>query len=241
MNKVIEHERVVKNFLNPLELKAIRWMIRRLPSWINSDMMTILGIFSAVMVCVSYWLSRFSPLWLWVASFSLVVHWVGDSLDGNIARARKQLRPHYGFFIDHTADTLAIVLVFVGIGLSPYARLWAALLALISYLCMSIMVYLRTITEGVFEFTFGKVGPTEMRLVTILMNAGLFFFKNPRFQLPWGLGQVTYLDIFGLVIAAVFFATFAVSMLKYGIIYARQDAERLRKTQAPGRGVRRGR
>jgi phosphatidylglycerophosphate synthase len=215
-------------------------MGRHLPAWVNSDMMTLLGIFSAVVILVSYWLSRFNPLWLWVASLALVIHWVGDSLDGHLARVRNRQRPHYGFFIDHTSDTLAMVLIFGGIGLSPYARLDAALLALVSYLCMSIMVYLRTITEGVFEFSFGKVGPTEMRLVAILMNAGLFFFKNPRVQLPWGIGRGAYLDIFGFVIAAVFMGTFVVSMLKYGIIYARQDGERLKAGNTPKTRVRRG-
>jgi len=241
MTKVAEHKRIVKNFFNPLELKAINWMIPRLPSWVSSDMMTLLGIFSAGLVCVSYWLSRFNPLWLWMASFGLVLHWLGDSLDGNIARVRKRLRPHYGFFIDHTSDTLAMVLIFVGIGLSPYARLDAALIVLISYLCMSIIVYVRTIIEGVFEFTFGKVGPTEMRFITILMNAWLFFFKNPEVRLLESIGRITYLDVFGLVIAAVFFVTFVVSMLKYGIIYARRDTEQLNKDNPPKTGARRGR
>ncbi|MCJ7611377.1 MAG: CDP-alcohol phosphatidyltransferase family protein [Candidatus Aminicenantes bacterium] len=240
MSKIIEHKRVLKNLLYSLELPAINWMGRHLPAWVNSDMMTLLGIFSAVVICVSYWLSRFNPLWLWAASLAFVIHWVGDSLDGHLARVRNRQRPRYGFFIDHSSDTLSMILIFLGIGLSPYARVSFALLTLISYLCMSIMVYLRTCTEGVFEFSFGKVGPTEMRLLAILMNAGLFFFKNPHVRMPWGIGRLTYLDIFGFVVSAVFMGTFIVSMLKYGIIYARQDGERLKAGNTPKTRVRRG-
>jgi archaetidylinositol phosphate synthase len=243
MPDISKHTRVNDNILKPLEIPALMWMARHMPAWINSDMLTGFGVFGAVVLFVSYWLTRFHPAWLWVASLGFVIHWVGDSLDGTLARVRHRQRPHYGFFIDHTTDTFSMLLIFLGIGLSPYVRLSIALLALMGYLCLSILVYLRTCIAGVFEISFGKIGPTEMRLIAILMNAALFFFRNPRVRMPFGLGRLTYLDIFGFVAAVLMMATFTVSMIRSAIVFARQDAELLkqRSASAPGPGRKRTR
>jgi archaetidylinositol phosphate synthase len=228
MAEISKHKRVNNGLLNRLEVPCLLWMARHTPAWFNSDMYTGLGVFGAVVIFFGYWLCRFHVAFLWMASLGFVIHWVGDSMDGTLARYRNRQRPIYGFFIDHTTDTFAMILVFMGIGLSPYAKLSTALLALVGYLCMSILVYLRTCLVGVFEISFGEIGPTEMRLVAIIINTCLFFFGNPHVHLGEGIGRVTLLDITGYVISILLIATFAVATIKYGIVYARQDSLKLK-------------
>lgn len=233
MAEISKHKRVNDHLLKPVEVPFLNWAVRHTPAWFNSDMYTGLGVFGAVVIFLGYWLSRFHPGYLWLASFGFVIHWVGDSLDGSLARYRNRQRPIYGFFIDHTTDTFTMLLVFIGIGLSEYVKLSTALLVLVAYLCMSIMVYLRTCVEDVFEITFGKVGPTEMRLVAIIINTGLFFFGNPQITLGKGIGRVTVLDAVGYAISIILIITFAVATIKNGIVYARQDSLRLQDKAAP--------
>ncbi len=228
MADISKHTRVNTGLLMFLERPTIAWMVRHMPARINSDMLTGLGVFGAIIIFFSYWLCRYHRGFLWLATLGFIIHWVGDSLDGSLARYRNRQRPIYGFFIDHTTDTFTMILVFMGIGLSPYAKLSTALMALVGYLCMSIMVYLRTCLEGVFEISFGKVGPTEMRLVAMIINTFLFFFGNPHVMLGHGIGRLTFLDIAGYVVSIILIAVFAVSTVKNGIVYARQDSERLK-------------
>jgi len=229
MAETPSHMRVSDHLLKPVEVRVIQWIVKRLPGWVNSDILTGVGVLGAIVIFFGYWLCRFDQAFLWLASLGFVIHWFGDSLDGSLARFRNRQRPRYGFFIDHTTDTLSMILVFLGIGLSSLAQLSTALLALVSYLCMSILVYLRTCTEGVFEISFHKIGPTEMRLLVIILNTLIFFFGNPHVTLSLGIGRVTVLDIVGYVISIVFLIVYAVSMIRHGIVYARQDSEKLKK------------
>ena len=102
-------------------------------------------------------------MWLWAASGLLVVHWLGDSLDGTLARVRKSERPRYGYYLDHLVDAIATALIGIGLGLSPYMLLATGLVIVIAYLVLSINTYLETNTLGVFSLGYGRLGPTEAR------------------------------------------------------------------------------
>ncbi|MEO0686082.1 MAG: CDP-alcohol phosphatidyltransferase, partial [Cyanobacteria bacterium J06649_11] len=58
-------------------------------------------------------------------------------------------------------------LIVLGLGFSPYVSFNIACLGLIGYLLMSILVYIRTYVNGVFQISYGKFGPTEVRLILI--------------------------------------------------------------------------
>ena len=79
-------------------------MADRLPLSLTPDHLTLIGIAGAVTASAGYFASRWSLEWLWIASAGLVINWVGDSLDGTVARLRGIQRPRYGFFVDHTSD-----------------------------------------------------------------------------------------------------------------------------------------
>ena len=86
------------------EARVLEWIARRLPRWVMPDHLTALGVLAAVGIAAAYALSNRDPLWLWAASGLLVVHWLGDSLDGTLARVRNTERPHYGYYLDHLVD-----------------------------------------------------------------------------------------------------------------------------------------
>jgi archaetidylinositol phosphate synthase len=153
------------------EKRLLVAMALRLPTRIHSDHLTIIGTLGAVGAGAGYALSSFNPHWLWVASAALIVNWFGDSLDGTLARVRNAQRPRYGYYLDHAVDALTTVIIGVGIGLSPYVPLTAALLAVVVYLMMSVNVYLESTVHDVFRMDYGWLGPTEMRIVLIAGNA----------------------------------------------------------------------
>jgi archaetidylinositol phosphate synthase len=183
------------------EGRALEWIARRLPRWILPDHMTALGVLAAVGIAGAYLLSNGDKLWLWAASALLVVHWLGDSLDGTLARVRRIERPKYGYYLDHLVDAVATALIGLGLGLSPWMLLSVGLVIVIAYLVLSINTYLETYAFGVFTLGYGRVGPTEVRLVLVVLNTLIALGVGLGFQVG-GLG-LTVLDLIGLGIAGV--------------------------------------
>jgi phosphatidylglycerophosphate synthase len=91
------------------EGRVLEWLAQRLPARVTPDHMTVLGVLAALGIGAAYWLTLRDPVWLWVASGLLIVHWLGDSLDGTLARVRRIERPKYGYYVDHLVDAGAMV------------------------------------------------------------------------------------------------------------------------------------
>jgi len=175
--------RINDTLLGPAEKRFIRWFERVAPDWVSPDMMTLLGMLGSILTLVGYALTRQSSMFLWLASFGFVLNWLGDSLDGNLARIRHIERPRYGYFVDHSLDTITMVLVFVGIGLTPYVNMMLALTALIAYLLMNIYVYIHAQVSKEFQLSYAKLGPTEGRLVFVISNTLMFFIGMKSFSI----------------------------------------------------------
>ncbi len=155
------------------ERRLLRSMAVKLPRSIRPNHLTALGVLGAVGIGAAYALSMYHEAWLWVASVMLVVNWFGDSLDGTLARVRRAERPRYGYYIDHIVDAFNTAVIGIGIGLSPYVSLELALVLVVIYLTLSINVYLESTVFGVFKIAYGKIGPTEARIMLILANIAL--------------------------------------------------------------------
>jgi phosphatidylglycerophosphate synthase len=173
------------------EARVLDWLAHRLPARVMPDHMTLLGVLAALGIGAAYWLTLRDPAWLWVASGLLVVHWLGDSLDGTLARARRIERPRYGYYLDHLVDAGATIAIGVGLGLSPYMTLVTGLAIVIAYLALSINTYLETQVFGVFSLGYGRFGPTEARIALIGLNLTLLA------------GVTSALDVAGLALAGL--------------------------------------
>jgi archaetidylinositol phosphate synthase len=203
------------------ESRALEWIARRLPAWVMPDHLTALGVVAAIGIAAAYLLSNGSTAWLWAASALLVVHWLGDSLDGTLARVRRMERPKYGYYLDHLVDALATALIGLGLGLSPWMLLSVGLVIVIAYLVLSINTYLETYAFGVFTLGYGRVGPTEVRLALILLNTLIALGVGLGFEVA-GLG-LTVLDLIGLAIAGVMVATLLGRAARNLRVLARQE------------------
>ena len=197
----VHAEREASFLLAVPEKRFLRWAAGKLPRWILPDDMTAIGVIAAVAVAVAYQLSNDAIWWLWVASALLVVQWIGDSLDGTLARVRGIERPTYGFYLDHLVDAFATAVIGIGLGLSPFMLLSTGTLIVVAYLILSINVYLESFAFSRFSIGYGKVGPTEIRLILIALNTALALDLGLDFHLV-GL-DLTVFDLVGLAIAAV--------------------------------------
>jgi len=196
-----EAPRQAKFLVARFEQWALPRVAAKLPRWVMPDHLTGLGIVAATFIMLSYIWSNDDRRWLWGAIVGLVLHWFGDSLDGTLARVRRIPRPRYGFYLDHLTDAYATTALGLGLGFSPLMLLSVALAGVIAYLILSINVYLETYIFGVFRYGYGVLGPTEARILLIVLNLVALFVSPLPFTL-FGV-RMTVFDIGGVAVAVL--------------------------------------
>src|SRR3954469_5912820 len=169
--------RVQESFLARAEKSALLWLAARMPPRVNSDHLTLLGLLALVAAGATYWLARWNRYWLIGAIICLALNWFGDSLDGTLARFRNRQRPRYGFYVDHVVDAIGTFFLLGGMALSGIMSARLTIGLLIAYLLLMIEVCLATYTIGVFQISFFKMSPTELRIA--LSIGSLFVLANP--------------------------------------------------------------
>jgi archaetidylinositol phosphate synthase len=209
------------------EERALRWLAARVPPRVLPDHLTALGVLAAIGIAIAYLLSNDHQWMLWVASGLLVVHWVGDSLDGTLARFRRIERPAYGYYLDHLVDAFATAAICVGLGLSPHMLLATGLAIAVAYLLLSINTYLETSAFGRFDLGYGRIGPTEIRVALIGLNTALALGAGLGTQIA-GV-DLTVLDAIGLGGAAIMVAALLARAAKnLRVLAEREPAGRVR-------------
>lgn len=201
------HQRVQESILAPAEAASLRWFAQRMPSRINSDHLTLIGLVAMLLAGLFYYLSQWNVLLLHIVNLMILANWFGDSLDGTLARFRNRLRPRYGYYVDHILDNFGVLFVTTGLALAGYMSVWVASAVLVVYLLLNINIYLATSTIGVFQISYWKFGPTELRL--FLMIGNIFLIYKPVVSL-FGQQFLLY-DVGGTVAAAMMLTILVVS------------------------------
>lgn len=197
-------DRIQQNWLAAGERRILNWLCAHMPRAITPDILTAIGMIGAVMVFIGYVASNWGIAWLTVSLVGYAVQWFGDSLDGSLARWRRIERPSYGYFIDHSCDGLANLLIVAGIGLSPFVTMDVAMIALAGYLLMSIHTFLSARVVGELRLSYLAAGPTELRLMLIGMTVMMWVLGPDR-----GLfGMISGFDLFVGGIGAILILLF---------------------------------
>ena len=168
-------KRIQRSFVAAAEKRALVWLAERTPGWVKPDYLTLLGFGAQVMAGISYALARENRLWLVAVIGFLALNWLGDSLDGTLARVRHRQRPRYGFYVDHMIDSIGGLCLMSGLAFSGYMHPYIAIGLLVAYLLLSIQSYLATYTMGEFQLSFWSFGPTELRILLSMGNIALFY------------------------------------------------------------------
>ncbi len=221
-------ERIQTSILNGVEKKALVWLAERQPKWVVSDTLTIIGSLGALMIGAGYVLCSININFLWLSCLGFVVNWYGDSLDGTLARVRKTQRPIYGYYLDHTVDCINEAFMFVGVGLSCLMRMDIALMIFVLYLCLTVNVSVNAHLKSEFRLTYAKLGPTEFRVIAIILTS-LFIFIEPLRNYSKTVClfgneiELKSLDIAGIVILVALIIIYFATIIKDARWYAKMD------------------
>jgi phosphatidylglycerophosphate synthase len=189
-----------------VEKKFIQATVGKVPGWIGSHHLTLLTLFwSGGMLLFGYLAKAYDNLhWFWGASVMLFLQWFTDSFDGAVGRLRDSGLIKWGYYMDHLLDfvfmwCVPVSYVFV---ISPDKQ-WMVFTIAFLYGALMVNSFLEFSVTNSFKITYLGMGPTEIRLAFIVVNAFLIF-KGPGFlevALPWMIG------ILGIGLVIVIYAT----------------------------------
>lgn len=214
--------RIQENLLARAERRLLNRLCAAMPIWVTPDRLTLTGMIGGALILAGYIASNAHAGWLWLSIFGFGLHWFGDSLDGSLARFRRIERPRYGYFLDHSCDGLATTMIVLGIGLSPYVSLEAALLGLAAYLLLSIHAFLIVQVMGQLPLTYLSLGPTEARVLLVILTLAFLVFGVPE---PLWLGQTSF-DLVIWAAAVLMIGVFIAQTASKASLLARQEPPR---------------
>lgn len=209
---VREHDSV----LAESEKRLLIRMAKRLPARVNSDHLTFLGAAAMLGIGACFWAGGGALL---MVIPLLAVNWFGDSLDGTLARVRRQERPRYGYYVDHVLDAIGFAALFGGLMLGGHMSLVFGLAFLATYYLVVAEISMATHARGTFKMAFMKVGPTELRIV---LAAGVLQLMRSDEVAIFGNRWLLF-DVGGAVAIAGLAIAFAVSALRNGIALYREE------------------
>lgn len=198
--------RVNRSLTAAVEKRLLLWMAERAPKWVTSDQLTVMGLAAQVGAGICFAWSREYHHALALVIVCIIVNWLGDSLDGTLARVRHQQRPRYGFYVDHMVDIFGSIALMIGMGFSDLLHWGTAIAMLVAFLLLASESYLATYAVSRFELSQGIFGPTEIRILLIVGAAAAL--HNPYATV---MGHKLLLFDLGGAIAAV--AMFAMAIV----------------------------
>lgn len=159
------------NILRGVEQTTISFLVRKIPSSVTPDMLTVIGFLGSCIVLTGFTLASFYVRsYLLFAIGGLALNWFGDSLDGRIAYYRGIPRKWYGFSLDIIMDWASTVMI--GLGYLVYVEQKYQLIGFIFvvlYAWAMIISQLRYKITDIYSIDAGLVGPTEIRIILALM------------------------------------------------------------------------
>lgn len=172
----------------------------------TADQLSLLALLGALLTGSAYILSQYNLGLLHVANIGILLHWFGDSLDGRVARNRKESRPKYGHYLDHILDSISLVIIIFGITYSGLTLTTSWVWVLSLFLLIMIHSFLKASVTGEFDLSIERIGPTEARIGLIMVNLVILLTNNTSlvvFPFP-----ATVFDVVGLVTAFVLLVNF---------------------------------
>lgn len=192
-------KKVGHSLLSKQENRLKAWAVPKIPRWLETYHLTLLTL---VWSCANIFLAfqaRDNLHVLWLVSLNIVFQYLTDLFDGELGRQRKTGLVKWGFYMDHFLDYLFLCsLVFVGYMISPAGlEIWyfALLVILGGFMVNSFLSFGATNEFQIYHY---GIGPTEIRVVFICINAFIALVGTGSF--PVILPIVTVICLAGLAV-----------------------------------------
>lgn len=192
-------KKVDQSILHKPERKIIDFLVPLVPNWISTKALTYYTIPISLLIVVFSFAAQFDIRWLWGVSIMIFLQWLTDSLDGSVGRYRNSGLIKWGYYMDHFLDYIFLCSILIGYSLIlPDSFKYLQFFILAIFGAFMVNSFLAFAATNKFKITFWGIGPTEIRIIFILINTFLILFGKTymAFALPYVLG----FSLLGLVV-----------------------------------------
>lgn len=186
--EISDKKKIGESLLWNLEQKLINKVTPKLPNFVNGYNLTWCNVLWTTGVVFSGLLAKTNINWLWLMSFFIFMQWLTDSFDGAVGRYRKTGLIKWGYYMDHLFDYLFLAAILLSYSLiMPVGYDFAILLTLIIFSGFMVNSFLSFGATGKFRIAYLGIGPTESRIIFIIINTLIIFFGQTHlaFALPY--------------------------------------------------------
>lgn len=195
---------------DPLVKSTFPKLLPWIPEGITANMVSLGGLIASGLACLCLYLTTWSRWMCLAGALCVFLHWFADTLDGELARARRVSA--LGFYLDHFGDSLSVALIGIGLFLTAGSHLIIGMAAIMMYLLLIINGLIKTELTRTMELP--AFGPTEVHLCVIVVLLLQIFidFGQPLAWFPDVTGNhgwltqmlgfkrgLTLIDLFGVV------------------------------------------
>jgi phosphatidylglycerophosphate synthase len=189
--------------LVPWERRLARFVLPRVPSWLETYHLTLLTPLWSIGIAFFGYLAAGNLRWLWMTNLMIVLHYFTDHFDGKLGKYRNTGLRKWGFYMDHLFDYGFLCSILIGYSfLIPQKSTFNLMLVLCVMSAFMFHTFLMLAATDEFKVSFSRFGPTELRIILIVLNALMITFgsRGLRGSLPWiALGGVIALSILAFI------------------------------------------
>jgi len=192
-------KKVGTSLLNFWEKKFIEKYTPKIPKLIKTYHLTYSTILWSGLIILFSWLAQNNIHWLWGISSCIFLQWLTDCFDGSVGRYRNTGLIKWGYYMDHFLDYIFLCAILIGYSiLLPDNFKFLQFFILAFFGAFMVNTYLSFAATNKFKITYLKIGPTEIRLLFIIVNTLLIFFGKT--YLKWSLPYVIGFSVLGLIL-----------------------------------------
>ena len=193
-------QKVGFSLLGKIEKRFIDSNWHRFPAWIETYHLTLTTIIWSLGIITCGYLAQFNHHWLWGSSLMIFLQWFTDAFDGAIGRNRKTGLIRWGYYMDHFLDYIFLCSILIGYAFIVNDQFNTQFFILAVFGGFMVNSYLAFAANNEFKIEYLKIGPTEIRLIFILINTAIIFFEKTH--LAWTLPYVLIISLSGLIYTA---------------------------------------
>lgn len=193
------HKKVGRNILYNVEQRLIQRYSRLIPLWLETYHLTLMTILWSVGTIGFGYLARSSWHWLWGTAMMIILQYLTDLFDGAIGRQRNTGLVKWGYYMDHFLDYIFLCSLLIGYAFiipNKFFNMYFFILAILG--AFMVNSYLAFAASNRFRIAFFGIGPTEVRLIFLVVNVLLIIFG--RTYLAWTLPGILIISTLGLIV-----------------------------------------
>ena len=161
------------------EKKLVEKFTPKIPKSIETYHLTMSTmLWSLCIIAFGYLAKHVNINFLWGTSIMIICQYITDLFDGAVGRYRNTGLIRWGYYMDHLLDYVFLCSILIGYSFlfnDKFNTLFFILAIFGAYMVNS---YLSFTSTNEFKISYFKIGPTEIRVLFIIINTLLIIFHK---------------------------------------------------------------